>query len=287
MHFTRFFHKTNEFWLNKMILRYCIRTCPQRKELCEELYGGLKKILPSNVQIDMVNDTIGRSPIKVFAQYLKDTLLSDTSADFDYLVVLEDDAKINTHLHTNIINFRPLTKPQTKDKVGCVQLSLASLLDIVSPYTLYSTEMEAYFRTLRLHYSCGMVFSRNFLKDLDIDKMLETSGTGFDIQITEQCHTKGFMHLLHFPALVATQENVESTLNHTYKPVDDLFSQTWSCLKKDEEFSRWYGVERLYGFHRKAGEPDENPTEKSSFYLQYLEKDVFKNGQIVGQWNKN
>lgn len=270
-----------------MILRYCIRTCPQRKALCEELYTRLKNILPPDVHIDIVNDTIGKCPIKVFGQYLKDLFSNkDNNPNFEHLVVLEDDARINDHIHENIMNFKPLSAPNSKDKIGCIQLSLASLLDIVSPYTLYSIEMSAYFRTQRLHYSCGMVFSLNFLKELDVEKMIETKGTGFDIQITEHCHTKDFLHLLHFPALVATQENVESTLNHSYKPVDDIFSQTWSASNRDEEFSRWAGVERLYGFQRKAGEPDENPKEKSSFYLKYLEKDVFKNGQIIGRWDK-
>lgn len=264
-----------------MLFRYCIRTCPQRKELCDDLYQKLRDHLPPDIQIDIVEDTIGLAPIKIFADYLDNLLKNKVS--FDHLVTLEDDAIFNKNLHVNLLNFDMFHNP----KLGCVQLSLASLMDMVSPFTLYSYDLDAYFRTQKLHYSCGLTFSRQFLEALDLGKWRNKLGPGFDVSMTEACLTKNFLYILHFPALIATKPNTESTLNNEYKPIDDLYSETWESSTKDSEDLRWQGVEKLYGFKKKSGDHENNPQEMSDFYLKYLQKEVFEKGQIIGKWSRN
>lgn len=251
-----------------MILRYCIRTCTQRQDLCEDLYKRLRAHLPSDVEIDIVNDTIGREPILVFMMYLEKLLSS--GAVFDHLVTLEDDAIFNDFLHENLLNYKPLQEP----KVGCLQLSLSSKVEIASPYTLYSYMYDFYFRTAHLHYSCGLTFSRGLLESIDIPYWLEKKGLSFDNDMTQECHNANFLHLVHYPSLVATKKDTTSALGHVYAPDDDVYSQTWRFSEKDDVYRAVKATERLFGFQRKNGEPDQNPMDRSLMYMKYLEEEV-------------
>jgi hypothetical protein len=252
-----------------MLFRYCIRTCPQREALTKELYDKLRAHLPKDVEIDIVNDTIGREPIRIFMQYLQ-KLLAENPA-FDYLVTLEDDAIFNDYLHQNLTSFEQLSVIQN---VGCVQLSLASKFEITSPYTLYSHNDECYFRTADLHYSCGLIFSKALLQQLDVTGWESRGGLSFDVDLTKECHRLGFKHLIHFPALVATKPQTTSTFGHEYAPEDDLFFQKWNRSDKDHVYKHVQSLEKIYGFQKKIGDMDNNPLERTQYYLKYLHQDV-------------
>ena len=258
-----------------MIFRYCIRTCPQRQTLCEELFQKLREHLPADVEIDIVNDDIGRAPIMVFARYIERLLASNI--EFDHLVTLEDDAIFNDYLHENLCSMPIFKQPS----VGCVQLSLASIWDMASPYTLYSHELEAYFRTYRLHYSCGLTMSKSFLKALKLDEWTDKGGWGFDILYTEECIKQGMLHVLQYPSLVATKPTTASTLGHSYEATDELYCPDWRLATKNAAYKKWAGQERLYGFKKKVGEPDDNPIQRTKYYLSYFKEDILEKGNVL------
>ena len=260
-----------------MIFRYCIRTCPQRKVLCEELYQKLRAHLPPDVEIDIVNDTIGKSPIMVFARYVDDLLKSNTP--FDHLVTLEDDAIFNDYLHENLNNLPIFQNPD----VGCVQLSLASVLDMASPYTLYSHDLEAYFRTFRLHYSCGLTFSKKLFQAIDWSKWTDRSGWGFDILYTEECINLNFLHIIQYPSLVATKPSASSTLGHSYEAIDDLYSADWRYKPKNDATQKWASTERLYGFRKKMGDPYNNPLAQTEYYLKFFKENITEKDNVIKQ----
>ncbi len=224
-----------------MILRYCIRTCPQRKDVFEKLFTQLRNHLPKNIEIDVVNDDIGRSAIVVFGRYIKNLL--ESNVEFDYLVALEDDALINDYLHENISTWDALAY----DNFGLAHLATPSILYFLRVnQTDFDKESCEYLRRSRLHYSAGQIFSKSFLSNLNIDEMLSRSGKGYDIYISENCLNLGFDFYLHYPSLVASKPITSSLGNDHYVPLDDAFSKSWKRGLKDESFFKMKDLERLY-----------------------------------------
>lgn len=224
-----------------MVLRYCIRTCPQRKDVFEKLFANLRDHLPENIEIDVVNDDIGRSAIIVFGRYIKDLL--EKKIAFDYLVVLEDDALMNDHLHYNISTWDALTY----ENFGLAHLATPSILYFLRVNdTDFDQDICEYLRRSRLHYSACQIFSKSFLGKLNIDEMLSRGGKGYDIYISEHCLNLGFDFYLHYPSLVASQPIKSSLGNDHYVPLDDAFSKDWKRGVKDDAYAKMKNMERLY-----------------------------------------
>jgi hypothetical protein len=221
-----------------MKLRYCIRTCDSRKELASQLFDILRDSLPPKTPIDIVNDYIGKQPIFVFGRYLKDQF--DRGTDFDYLVTLEDDAVINDHLDFNLKNCLFMQE----EEVGCLQLSISSLNDLKSPDTSFDREYKIFHRKAKIHYSCGLVFSKKLLcsfreKGIFEDMIASTNTHEFDIYVTDLCLQNKMSCSLHYPALVASLPNIPSAMGNTYVPSDELFSKSWKNDKAHEEYQKW------------------------------------------------
>jgi actin-like ATPase involved in cell morphogenesis len=84
----------------KMILRYCIRTCKQRESISSQLANNLKRYIPNNVSVDIVNDENGKLSASGLIKYF-DMLLSK-NIQFDAIVILDDTVVVNKHIHDNI-----------------------------------------------------------------------------------------------------------------------------------------------------------------------------------------
>jgi hypothetical protein len=229
-----------------MNIRYCIRTCNARVKMASDLYDNLKKLVPQGTKIDIVNDYIGRKPIKIFGNYLKSLVNNN---DFDLLVTLEDDAVLNDHIHTNIINMPIL---EELEDIGCVQLSLFSENDLREPTTQYDIDYDCFVRGNCLHYSCGLIFTKKMIEKLDIDMLQKSDNIDFDIALTKLCVDSGLLFVLHYPAIVATIPNVKSSLGNSLTPFDDLFSKTWNRLDttSDEYMKVKVQLKRFLKLHK-------------------------------------
>ncbi len=217
-----------------MNIRYCVRTCTARVLLASNLYDRLRELTPPGTKIDINNDYIGRKPIKIFGNYLKH--LKNTNDNTDLLVTLEDDAVLNENIHSNIISSPIL---EEKDILGCIQLSLFSANDLREPTTRYDYDYDCFIRETKLHYSCGLIFTRTMLDKMDIYKLEHSDSVEFDIEMTQTCLDSNLLFAIHFPALVASIPNIDSTLGNKLVPFDDVFSKTWVRTEFNNERTIW------------------------------------------------
>lgn len=217
-----------------MNIRYCIRTCTARVLLASNLYDKLRELTPPGTKIDIINDYIGRKPIKIFGNYLKH--LKSTNDNIDLLVTLEDDAVLNENIHSNILSSPIL---EEIDILGCIQLSLFSANDLREPTTRYDYDYDCFTRETKLHYSCGLVFTRTMLNKMDSQKLASSDSVEFDIEMTQTCLDLNLLLAIHFPALVASIPNIDSTLGNKLVPFDDIFSKTWIRTEFNNERTIW------------------------------------------------
>jgi predicted nucleotidyltransferase len=202
--------------------------------MASNLYEQLKQLVPAGTRIDIVNDYIGRKPIRVFGAYVKHLMKHDP--ELDLLVTIEDDAILNDHIHSNILNAPILEELEI---LGCIQLSLFSTNDLKEPTTHYDHDYDCFTRGTRLHYSCGLVLTKAFLHKLDADALERSELVEFDIELTRMCIASDLLLVIHYPALVASIPNVESAMGNKLVPLDDIFSKGWDRTNKNNEYQAW------------------------------------------------
>lgn len=234
-----------------MILRYCIRTCKQRENISKQLLNNLKKYIPNNVSIDVLNDENGKLSASGLIKYF-DVLISK-DVKFDAIVLLDDTTLINQNIHSNI-----LSSPDLKvSRIGMVHLGMPSSATIFSENTKYDLDEKVFFRIEEVYDTRGVVFTRDFIKKFDLNALKNKSIYSVIYFFSKNCQQMGFVHTIHYPSLVGTVKRVEYTSEYDYEIIDDLFSETWDRRDKDLVFGRFEFLKKHYKLYEKSGSVDD------------------------------
>ncbi len=241
-----------------MILRYCIRTCKQRESISSQLANNLKRYIPNNVSVDIVNDENGKLSASGLIKYF-DMLLSK-NIQFDAIVILDDTVVVNKHIHDNI-----LSSPDIKhQQIGMIHLGMPSSATIFSENTRYDLDERIFFRTEEVYDTRGVVFSRKFIEQFDFKSLKNKSIYSVIYFFSKNCQQMGFIHTIHYPSIVGTVKNEDYLNEYDYEIIDDLFSEGWDRKKKDETFSRFDFLKKHYKLNEKDGCIDDYVEVKTS-----------------------
>ena len=234
-----------------MILRYCIRTCKQRENISKQLLNNLKKYIPNNVSIDVLNDENGKLSASGLIKYF-DVLISK-DVKFDAIVLLDDTTLINQNIHSNI-----LSSPDLKvSRIGMIHLGMPSSATIFSDNTRYDLDEKVFFRIEEVYDTRGVLFTREFIKQFDLKSLKNKHIYSVVYFFSKNCQQMGFVHTIHYPSLVGSIREDEYTKEYDYEIIDDLFSKTWDRKDKNEVYSRFEFLKKHYKLHEKSGSIDE------------------------------
>ena len=245
-----------------MILRYCIRTCKQRETISSQLANNLKRYIPKNVSVDIVNDENGKLSASGLIKYF-DMLLSK-NIQFDAIVLLDDTVNINKNIHANILSSPDIRHSQT----GMIHLGMPSSATIFSENTRYDLDEKIFFRTEEVYDTRGVVFLRKFIEQFDFKSLKNKSIYSVIYFFTKNCQQMGFIHTIHYPSIIGTIKNDEYLNEYDYEILDDLFSETWDRKTKDETFSRFDFLKKHYKLNEKDGCIDDYVEVKTSVLVE-------------------
>jgi hypothetical protein len=230
-----------------MILRYCIRTCKQRESISKQLLTNLKKYIPSNASIDVINDENGKLSASGLIKYFD--VLMTKNIEFDAIVLLDDTTEVNQNIHSNILN-----SPDLKvSRIGMIHLGMPSSATIFSDNTRYDLDERVFFRIEEVYDTRGVLFTREFIKQFDLKSLKDKHIYSVIYFFSKNCQQMGFVHTIHYPSLVGSIKEDEYTKEYDYEIIDDLFSKTWDRKDKNDVYSRFEFLKKHYKLYEKIG----------------------------------
>lgn len=200
-------------------IKFGVRCCLSKRPINMDLLGSLSN---QDISFYMINDEKTMNPFGSIYEFSK----SVESKDFDFIVLLEDDSIINHHLKLNV-NRLVSRFERNFSKLNLVFLSVDSHND----YTIgskYNHKFKMYSRTQKMHYSAGILLSKKFLMDFSnhiSKKNLFAQKRNFDLEISDFCVKHYGNFFITRPSIVATDKSIGSSLNNSYKPHDNQFSE--------------------------------------------------------------